>query len=253
MPTACRRGPAHALGRPGRLRPQRCLSATNAVERPRPAGGVKRASSWRDPFGPPCVGERQQKPAVPPPDGARRAEREGSAYWAGGRPKGNVPSCCKRDRLGSLALARMAAAAAATAATGPLRRVCVVGAGVVGLTTALRLLQAAGGPGRLALTVVASGTGPDTTSAGAAGVWGPYRLSNTPDVSAPRSPPLSSGCGPPPPRLDFPCNLSAHPICSTRDVCAYVSLDRAATHTRTHTCPPPRPRMPHTPHADASS
>ncbi|PNH07508.1 D-aspartate oxidase, partial [Tetrabaena socialis] len=86
---------------------------------------------------------------------------------------------------------------AASAPTGPLR-VCVVGGGVVGLTCALRLLQlnqdaadptaptattATTTPAPLArpieVTVLAAGFGADTTTAGAAGLWGPYKLSGT--------------------------------------------------------------------------
>lgn len=87
-------------------------------------------------------------------------------------------------------------------------RVCIVGGGVVGLTTALRLLQLNYGPGSsstasticsslsvkspvlvgppvtrrpVEVTIVAAAFGADTTTAGAAGLWGPYKLSNTPE------------------------------------------------------------------------
>lgn len=62
---------------------------------------------------------------------------------------------------------------------GAPKRVAVVGAGVVGLTSALRILQTFP-PGSVALTVLAERFGGDTTSAGAAGIWGPYCLSDTP-------------------------------------------------------------------------
>ncbi|GLC46523.1 hypothetical protein PLESTF_000956400 [Pleodorina starrii] len=83
-------------------------------------------------------------------------------------------------------------------------RVCVVGGGVAGLTTALRLLQinrgyrpnpnpptapadaaVAAAPKQplrpVEVTVLASGFGSETTTAGAAGLWGPYKLSDTPE------------------------------------------------------------------------
>ncbi|GFR44964.1 hypothetical protein Agub_g6274 [Astrephomene gubernaculifera] len=85
--------------------------------------------------------------------------------------------------------------------------ICIVGAGVVGLTTALRLLQlnqdpptphdtaavssapplssrlgsSRPRPRRVEITVLASDFGRDTTTAGAAGLWGPYKLSDTPE------------------------------------------------------------------------
>lgn len=55
----------------------------------------------------------------------------------------------------------------------------VIGAGVVGLTTAVRLLQALPGA---QVTVYASRFGSDVTTHGAAGVWMPYKLSETPEV-----------------------------------------------------------------------
>ncbi|MEW5320000.1 MAG: hypothetical protein WDW38_011105 [Sanguina aurantia] len=62
-------------------------------------------------------------------------------------------------------------------------RICVVGSGVVGLTSALRILQARKSGGvQGSLTVVADRFGKDTTTHGAAGVWGPYKLSSTPDA-----------------------------------------------------------------------
>ncbi len=55
--------------------------------------------------------------------------------------------------------------------------VLVLGGGVVGLTTAVRLLEAMPG---LDVTLVAEKFMGDTTSNGAAGVWQPYKLSDTP-------------------------------------------------------------------------
>jgi hypothetical protein len=56
--------------------------------------------------------------------------------------------------------------------------ICVVGAGVIGLTSALRILQQVP---RAKVTVVAERFGIDTTTAGAAGIWQPYKLSDTPE------------------------------------------------------------------------
>ncbi|KIZ06364.1 D-aspartate oxidase [Monoraphidium neglectum] len=58
--------------------------------------------------------------------------------------------------------------------------ICVVGGGVVGLTTALRLLQEIPG---CCVQVYAEAWGTDLVSAGAAGFWEPYKLSETPDES----------------------------------------------------------------------
>jgi hypothetical protein len=66
-------------------------------------------------------------------------------------------------------------AAVGAGADGP--RICVLGAGVNGLATALRLLREVPG---VQLTVLAERFGTDTTTAGAAGIWGPYKLSDTP-------------------------------------------------------------------------
>ncbi len=85
----------------------------------------------------------------------------------------------------------------ASSATDAPLRVCIVGAGAAGLTTALRLLQlqdphrpaAASAssshkprPKRpIEVTILADAFEGDTTSAGAAGLWGPYKLSDTPE------------------------------------------------------------------------
>lgn len=57
-------------------------------------------------------------------------------------------------------------------------QVCVIGAGVAGLTSAYRVLQECP---NVQVTVVAERLGTDTTSSGAAGIWGPYKLSGTSD------------------------------------------------------------------------
>lgn len=62
-------------------------------------------------------------------------------------------------------------------ATASLANLCVVGAGVVGLSTALRLLQELQG---VSVTVVAESFLTATTSDGAAGLWEPYKLGDTP-------------------------------------------------------------------------
>jgi hypothetical protein len=80
----------------------------------------------------------------------------------------------RRNRQGQLSTSP-AAAGSSSPSTAP--RICVLGAGVVGLTTALRLLQRFP---EAHLTVYADKFGRDTTTAGAAGVWQPYKLSETP-------------------------------------------------------------------------
>ncbi|KAG2485422.1 hypothetical protein HYH03_015804 [Edaphochlamys debaryana] len=66
--------------------------------------------------------------------------------------------------------------------TRPLH-VVVLGGGVVGLASALRILQlnTPGQPRAVNVTVLAAEWGAATTTAGAAGLWGPYKLSETPD------------------------------------------------------------------------
>ncbi|GAX76693.1 hypothetical protein CEUSTIGMA_g4139.t1 [Chlamydomonas eustigma] len=59
-------------------------------------------------------------------------------------------------------------------ADGP--QIAVVGGGVVGLVSALRILQDIP---TSKVVVIAEKFGSDTTSHGAAGVWGPYKMSNT--------------------------------------------------------------------------
>lgn len=55
--------------------------------------------------------------------------------------------------------------------------VTVIGAGVIGLTTALRLCEEVQ---HVHVRVIADRFDEDTTSAGAAGLWEPYKLSDTP-------------------------------------------------------------------------
>jgi FAD dependent oxidoreductase len=57
-------------------------------------------------------------------------------------------------------------------------RVCVLGAGVAGLSTAAALLDVLPG---CDITLLAEQWGSDLTSAGAAGIWMPYKLSETPE------------------------------------------------------------------------
>ena len=77
-------------------------------------------------------------------------------------------------------VAPAARAAAAAAWSQPAPHVCVVGAGVIGLTSALRLLE--DGPPGIKVTVVAETVCGATsragllTSTGAAGLWKPFTL-----------------------------------------------------------------------------
>ncbi|KAG1658960.1 hypothetical protein FOA52_004376 [Chlamydomonas sp. UWO 241] len=63
-----------------------------------------------------------------------------------------------------------------SAAAGP--SVVVIGGGVAGLTSALRVLTEVPGS---TVTIVSDKLGIETTTAGAAGLWGPYKMSNTPE------------------------------------------------------------------------
>lgn len=56
-------------------------------------------------------------------------------------------------------------------------KIVVLGAGVIGLTTALRLCKEVLDAD---ISVVADKLEDETTSAGAAGLWEPYKLSDTP-------------------------------------------------------------------------
>ena len=65
----------------------------------------------------------------------------------------------------------------ASAVAGPSPRVAVVGGGVIGLTTALRMYERFP---TARLTVIAEKLATETTSEGAAGLWKPYAISGTP-------------------------------------------------------------------------
>jgi len=55
-------------------------------------------------------------------------------------------------------------------------RICVVGGGVIGLTTALRVYETLP---TASVTIAAEKIATDTTSEGAAGLWKPYAISGT--------------------------------------------------------------------------
>ena len=59
-------------------------------------------------------------------------------------------------------------------------RVCVLGAGVVGLSSALATLNALP---TAQVTIMARAFTPNTTSDGAFGLWEPYMVGNTPPES----------------------------------------------------------------------
>ena len=63
--------------------------------------------------------------------------------------------------------------------------VCVVGAGVIGLTVALRILRMYGKE-NIDITVIADRIGTGTTSHGCGGVWEPYQLGSTPQADVNR-------------------------------------------------------------------
>ena len=56
-------------------------------------------------------------------------------------------------------------------------RIVIAGGGIIGLTTGLYLLERNAGH---EVTIVTAVTSPDTTADGAAGIWGPYLLGDTP-------------------------------------------------------------------------
>mmetsp|Transcript_2223 Transcript_2223/g.5901 ORF Transcript_2223/g.5901 Transcript_2223/m.5901 type:complete len:426 (-) Transcript_2223:578-1855(-) len=115
------------------------------------------------PFAAPC----QAQPCAATACAARRGA------WAASSSGGHAPDAAHARNARP---ARRATAAAASGAAGP--SVAVLGAGVVGLTSALRLLQELPGS---RVTIISSKLGTDTTTAGAAGLWGPYKMSNTPE------------------------------------------------------------------------
>ena len=57
-------------------------------------------------------------------------------------------------------------------------RVVVVGAGIIGLPTAVNILEKVGNTD---VTIVSEELTPNTTGDGAAGVWEPYLTGNTPE------------------------------------------------------------------------
>jgi len=59
-----------------------------------------------------------------------------------------------------------------------MKKVAVIGAGVIGLSTALRLQEEIPG---LQVSVIAEKFSPETTSDGAAGIWGPFLCGETSD------------------------------------------------------------------------
>ncbi|KAL4447951.1 hypothetical protein ABPG75_005170 [Micractinium tetrahymenae] len=79
-------------------------------------------------------------------------------------------------RRGCTAAAAAATASGSSSATDGGPRICVVGGGVIGRTAALRIKQALPGA---AVTLVAEKYD-DTTSHGAAGLWKPFTLGDTP-------------------------------------------------------------------------
>lgn len=93
-----------------------------------------------------------------------------------------------RRSSSSLLLVALASSASDSIPTSPTSRrprfsVAVVGGGVIGLSTAIRLAEGAGGDkeqGGGGVVVFARGFGADTTSSGAGGLWEPYKLGDTP-------------------------------------------------------------------------
>jgi D-amino-acid oxidase len=58
-------------------------------------------------------------------------------------------------------------------------KIAVVGAGIIGLSSAVRIQEELGLP-NVHITLIAEKFSPETTSDGAAGIWGPYLLGDTP-------------------------------------------------------------------------
>jgi len=77
----------------------------------------------------------------------------------------NEPRAHKRHALLSVS---------ASASTNP--KIGIIGGGVIGLTSALRLLQRSP---QAEVTLICSKLATETTSAGAAGLWKPYAVSGT--------------------------------------------------------------------------
>lgn len=56
-------------------------------------------------------------------------------------------------------------------------KIAIVGAGVIGLSSAIRIQEEFP---HAEITLIAENFSPETTSDGAAGIWGPYLLGSTP-------------------------------------------------------------------------
>ena len=59
-------------------------------------------------------------------------------------------------------------------------KICIVGGGIIGLSTALYLKKFAKNRRDYEVTIVTEKTTPETTADGAAGIWGIYLLRGTP-------------------------------------------------------------------------
>lgn len=56
-------------------------------------------------------------------------------------------------------------------------KICVIGAGVIGLSTAVQLIEKFGK--NVSVTIVTDDLSPNTTGDGSAGLWGPYLCGST--------------------------------------------------------------------------
>ncbi len=61
-----------------------------------------------------------------------------------------------------------------------VHKVCVVGAGIIGISTAVSILESTP---NVEVTVLAEKFSPDTTSSGIGGLWFPYLAEKTPQES----------------------------------------------------------------------
>lgn len=62
----------------------------------------------------------------------------------------------------------------------PIRKVAVVGGGIIGVSSALRVIETVP---RVEVTIIADKFSPNTTGDGSAGFWSPYLIGNTPPSS----------------------------------------------------------------------